>query len=670
MAENTIYVDMFDLMEDDNEEDAIEQVQIAQPIVMREEERVLSNAIYNAIKQYCEINQDWSFLRVGIDKLMAFMNHPFVAGPWYHRKTINQEQLEYEQRNGWELDPDRPAEGQNVYTRRKVADIPALPEDFITSKEQYMLNVISGQIQEDRPVLVYVEHSVTNDIRPRLAGLIDTHVPNANIHVLSSSIPPDKREAYIADLYNAGVNVLITNSGLVETGIDLTQFPTIFRFEMSRSLTSMEQSNGRNFRANQFRDCYIYNPYFVKHHDPEERARYMPTVEEIAAYSMGRKLGASAVITGRSTMGNEMAQSVEGDNIIKAVEQVIVEGKRIDLRNIESLFDKHNVGKDITSTVPRYGEGPLFDITQYNPTERFDTFIGNIEINPERYVLPVRTREVGDRVHYARRENPYDENYADTGDIGTLAIENITLEGFAVYINGVQQDFIMTTQPEQGEENMADLWEQALGFNGEDDNNGDDGMDEVLENLINDPNPLGDGTEEGENWLTAMTEAAQEEVAQIMQERAEVTPEDEYELIDVFPVQDIVFELERPLKLLAEMMGDPVARRMERQRVRIHNPGTGGNAYVETTRAKFVLAMAKAGFAENTEGRFPTRNNDDGLGQYVCAIGNWHATEAELNLLRLIYSVAIPEGMDPAAVEYLYPQDLTAFEVLVQETQL
>ena len=60
-----------------------------------------------------------------------------------------------------------------------------------------------------------------------------------------------RREGWIAEQLDRGINVLITNSELVKTGLDLLEFPTIVLLQSGYHLYSLQQAERRSWRIGQ-----------------------------------------------------------------------------------------------------------------------------------------------------------------------------------------------------------------------------------------------------------------------------------------------------------------------------------------------------------------------------------------------------------------------------------
>ena len=69
--------------------------------------------------------------------------------------------------------------------------------------------------------------------------------------ILRSSVETGKREDWIADQVDRGIDVLICNPELVKTGLDLLDFPTIVFMQTGYNVYTMQQAARRSWRIGQ-----------------------------------------------------------------------------------------------------------------------------------------------------------------------------------------------------------------------------------------------------------------------------------------------------------------------------------------------------------------------------------------------------------------------------------
>lgn len=147
------------------------------------------------------------------------------------------------------VDPDKKPD-PNEPDAHIVSQAPALSESFIYPKEQALLELARQEKQAGRPLLVYVTHTDQRDITPRLKQLLNDHGCRAT--VLKAGSPPAKlRREWIENQVKKGLDVLICNPRLVQTGLNLTQFPTIAWYQTDYSVYTTRQASRRSWRIGQ-----------------------------------------------------------------------------------------------------------------------------------------------------------------------------------------------------------------------------------------------------------------------------------------------------------------------------------------------------------------------------------------------------------------------------------
>jgi SNF2 family DNA or RNA helicase len=71
------------------------------------------------------------------------------------------------------------------------------------------------------------------------------------VATLSASVAAEKREDWVADQVDRGIDVLITNPELVKTGLDLLEFPTIVFLQSGYNVYTLQQAARRSWRIGQ-----------------------------------------------------------------------------------------------------------------------------------------------------------------------------------------------------------------------------------------------------------------------------------------------------------------------------------------------------------------------------------------------------------------------------------
>ena len=130
--------------------------------------------------------------------------------------------------------------------------------------------------------------------------------------VLRSSVPTDKREDWYERQLKAGVEVVICHPKLVETGLDLLAFPTLYFYETGYSLHTLRQASRRSWRIGQ------RLPVRVKF------VTYSGTMQETCLRLMGKKMLVALMMEGK--FSGEGLQALDTDeDLMSAMARELVE---------------------------------------------------------------------------------------------------------------------------------------------------------------------------------------------------------------------------------------------------------------------------------------------------------------------------------------------------------
>jgi hypothetical protein len=125
-------------------------------------------------------------------------------------------------------------------------------------------------------------------------------------------VDTSKREAWYARQIKEGVQVVISHPKLVETGLDLLDFPTIIFYESGYSLHTLRQASRRSWRIGQRR------PVRVKF------LCYEGTMQTACLRLMGKKLLVALTMEGKFA-GEGLQNIDEDDDMLSAMARELVE---------------------------------------------------------------------------------------------------------------------------------------------------------------------------------------------------------------------------------------------------------------------------------------------------------------------------------------------------------
>jgi superfamily II DNA or RNA helicase len=253
---------------------------------MIEAYRELEEDIRDALKAH---KGNRSVLSTMLNTLLLYPDHPYELGILY----------------GTEFDSEAKRKVRFV-----IAETRDLPEDFRYSKERRLLQEIKTELAEGRRCQVFAVYTRKHDVTARLQRILsDEGIRTA---VLRANVDTSKREAWYARQVKDGVQVVICHPKLVETGLDLLDFPTILFYESGYSLHTLRQASRRSWRIGQRR------PVRVKF------LCYEGTMQTACLQLMGKKLLVALTMEGKFA-GEGLQNIDEDDDMLSAMARELVE---------------------------------------------------------------------------------------------------------------------------------------------------------------------------------------------------------------------------------------------------------------------------------------------------------------------------------------------------------
>jgi hypothetical protein len=134
------------------------------------------------------------------------------------------------------LYPDRPSALGTLYGYCTNADtgererfIIAEPADldpaFVYAKERRLIEEVKNELAQVCKVQVFAVYTQKRDVTRRLKDLLLKQ--GIRTEGLTAEVPPEQREAWYEKHLRNGMQVCICHPKLVQTGLDLLEFPTI-----------------------------------------------------------------------------------------------------------------------------------------------------------------------------------------------------------------------------------------------------------------------------------------------------------------------------------------------------------------------------------------------------------------------------------------------------------
>lgn len=123
-------------------------------------------------------------------------------------------------------------------------------------KELALIELCRAQKARGRRVLVYSVYSGTRDTTARLKAMLDEQ--GFKSAVLRASVDAARREDWVAEQVDRGIDVMICNPELVKTGLDLLEFPTIVFMQSGYNVYTVQQASRRSWRIGQKADVEVH----------------------------------------------------------------------------------------------------------------------------------------------------------------------------------------------------------------------------------------------------------------------------------------------------------------------------------------------------------------------------------------------------------------------------
>ena len=223
--------------------------------------------------------------------------------------------------------PDGCTRGETVFdpeSQEVLIQVPPLSEEKLYPKEQALVDLVAAERLQGRRVLVYATHTGTRDITERMDDFLSRHGFKVAV-MKADAVAPERREAWVAQRVEEGVDVLICHPRLVQTGLDLVEFPTICWYETDYSVYTMRQASRRSWRIGQTEPVQVV---FMA---------YRNTLQADALQLVAKKLQSSLAVEGELPEDGLAAYGDDGDDLMLALARKIVAGEE-DADSVESVF--------------------------------------------------------------------------------------------------------------------------------------------------------------------------------------------------------------------------------------------------------------------------------------------------------------------------------------------
>lgn len=285
--------------------------------------------------------------------------------------------------------PDAPHCATPIYNpeNNEVVYDPKIIDEHITAKDKELLRIVKEKIANGEKVLVYYNSVNKTDLGKHLIKMFKENKILAD--ELRASEKADSRETWIEERLNKGLDVLICNPRLVETGLDLIDFTTIVFYQVGYNLFTMRQASRRSWRLSQTKPISVYFMY------------YRNTVQEQALALMATKLHASMAIEGKFSEEGLRALSNNEDvltQVAKSVTDGIKENIEIDMfasnKRVKQMANRKRVHRNdcrnLECNLDNYGHRKLFgQISKIKVNNYVDLDLGLELKRPKKIALTI-----------------------------------------------------------------------------------------------------------------------------------------------------------------------------------------------------------------------------------------------------------------------------------------
>lgn len=241
--------------------------------------------------------------------------------------------------------PDQPYGHEPIMhpiTNDTLCETPELcAANTLQAKDYRLWELMEPKLKRGEKIIIY--NSWTRlDTHSKLLALLTEQ--GINVKFMSPSVSTDKREEWVEKQLKKGMQVLIVNPKLVETGIDLNAFTSLFFYDVGYNLYTFRQAARRSYRINQTAPrIEVYILY------------YKDTIQAKALELMSQKLLAAQVIEGHIS-DEGIAAMHHCMDMTSELARSITKGLKSDLAVLRDNFKRmavlHDKNMDLSAVKP------------------------------------------------------------------------------------------------------------------------------------------------------------------------------------------------------------------------------------------------------------------------------------------------------------------------------
>jgi len=212
--------------------------------------------------------------------------------------------------------PDRCRKEIAIYEDENLIALAPALELEVTAKEKKLIEIIEREKSRGRNCLIYCTYTGKYDVAEDIKNLLQKS--GISTFILKQTIPPEKRERWIKEKLS-GLSqhaVMICNSELVKTGLDLIYFPTVIFYQTGYSIYTLRQASRRSWRIGQNKPVSVY--YLIYEHTMQHRAMKL----------IASKLQTSLAIEGELTDNGLSCLSEAGESLTYELAKSLLQGMK------------------------------------------------------------------------------------------------------------------------------------------------------------------------------------------------------------------------------------------------------------------------------------------------------------------------------------------------------
>jgi SNF2 family DNA or RNA helicase/DNA-directed RNA polymerase subunit RPC12/RpoP len=204
--------------------------------------------------------------------------------------------------------PDTPWQPEAVVdpeTGNTVARFVPLSPDYRHAKERRLIALLAAEKLKGRRAIVYVQGTERRDQLARLAGILEAEGFKP-IVLRADTVRPEEREAWLKAQVEKGGDVLLCHPRVVQTGLDLVDFPTVVFYQPEYSVYTLRQAARRSWRIGQKEPVRVV--YMA----------YRGTLQEAALVLIAQKARSSLALEGELVEGGLVSAAEEDPTVALA----------------------------------------------------------------------------------------------------------------------------------------------------------------------------------------------------------------------------------------------------------------------------------------------------------------------------------------------------------------